>query len=90
MVTDKDTAYWENVLTIALCDYDDKEKADQGFGLLDIGWTNPTSTRIAWWIHEYGAPAISAAIARQEEAEEQLETWMGIPSKTFTIGTHSE
>jgi len=58
-----ETLDWNDVLITALADYDDWEKAEQGFGPLDTGWTNPGSDHIAWWITQYGAPAVRAAIA---------------------------
>jgi len=53
---------WQGVLSNALCAYDDREKAEQGFGPLDTGWANPGSDHIAWWIEEFGAPAVRHAI----------------------------
>ncbi len=59
---------WDDVLLTALCDYDDWEKAEQGFGPLDIGWTNPGSDHIAMWIKEFGAPAVRQALASSSAA----------------------
>jgi hypothetical protein len=65
-VPEVDPIDWESVMDTAICNYEDWEKAEQGHGPLDTGWTSAYGDMLSWWVKDFALPAIENALSGEK------------------------
>lgn len=63
----------------ALCAWEDHQKAEEGFGPLDIGWYDPQSGLLKAFLDDFVFPHVMQAVeqTRGDEAERAAEVEVG-------------